>query len=122
MNVLFVIKPEQNKIDLLTFLRRNKIDFDTADNQLLGIQKAHESMYDVVVLDAEKGAYEIDKAIRIFKECNPKVRIIVRTELNTRELETQVRKESIYYYHVNSFGNQEFTSALSSALELNKAH
>lgn len=120
MNLLLITKAEQNKAELLSFLNMNHIEFDTAEDQLIGIQKAYQSRYDVVVLDAEEGRYHIDKAIRILKDCNPKVRIIVRTEANTRELEIRVRKENIFYYHVNSFGNQEFTSALSSALELDK--
>jgi DNA-binding response OmpR family regulator len=120
MHLLLITKSEQNRPELLSFLTSNQINFDTAEDQLVGIQKAYQSQYDVVVLDAEEGSYHIDKAIRILKDCNPKVRIIVRTELNTRELEIKVRKENIFYYHVNSFGNQEFTSALSSALELDK--
>ena len=119
MNLLLITKPEQNRAELLSFLSSHHVNFDTADDQLLGIQKAYQSLYDVVVLDAE-GSYHIDKAIRILKECNPKVRIIVRADLNSRELEIKIRKENIFYYHVNSFGNQEFTSALSSALELDK--
>lgn len=121
MNVLLITKPNQNKQNLLSFLNVNKVEFDMADDQLVGIQKAHQNKFDVVVLDTD-GNYQIDRAIRILKDCNPKVRIIVRAEMNTRELETQARKESIFYYHVNSFGDHEFTSALSSALELNKAH
>ena len=120
MHLLLITKAGQNKPDLLSFLSTNQIDFDTTDDQLVGIQKAHQSLYDVVVLDAEEERYHIDRAIRILKECNPKVRIIVRAEANSRELEIKVRKENIFYYHVNSFGNQEFTSALSSALELDK--
>ena len=120
MNLLLITKPDQNRSSLLSFLSSHQIDFDTAENQLIGIQKAYQSQYDVVVLDAEEESYQIDKAIRILKERNPKVRIIVRTEHNTRELEIKIRKESIFYYHVNSFGNQEFSSALSSALELDK--
>ncbi len=120
MNLLLITKAERNKSDLMSFLKNHQIDFDLAEDQLIGIQKAYQIQYDVVVLDAEEERYHIDKAIRILKERNPKVRIIVRTELNTRELEIKVRKENIFYYHVNSFGNQEFTTALSSALELDK--
>jgi DNA-binding response OmpR family regulator len=106
--------------DIVHFLQMHNVDFDTANDQLTAIQKAHQNLYDVVVLNAESSAYHIDSAIRILKDCNPQVRIIVRTEANSRELETAVRKENIYYYHVNSFGLQEITTALSSALDLNK--
>ena len=122
MNVLFITKAQQNKSDIDSFLQTNRVEFDMTDDQLIGIQKAHQSKFDVVVMDAELNNDQIDKAIRIFKNCNPNVRIIVRTDINSRELEILVRKEHIFYYHLNSFGNQEFQSALSSALELNKTH
>lgn len=121
MNCLLITSlPENVDQDIVRFLQNHHVDFDTANDQLIGIQKAHQSIYDVVILNAEGCGYHIDSAIRILKECNPQVRIIVRTEANSRELETAVRKENIFYYHVNSFGLQEITSALSSALELNK--
>ena len=122
MNCLLITKAKQNKNEVLSFLQSNRIEFDITENQLIGIQKAHEKVFDVVVLDAEESSGLIDRAIRILKECNPNVRIIVRTDMNSRELEMLVRKESVFYYHVNSFGNQEFTSALGAALELNRAH
>lgn len=122
MNVLFITKAQQNKSDIDSFLQTNRVEFDMTDDQLIGIQKAHQSKFDVVVMDAELNNDQIDKAIRIFKNCNPNVRIIVRTDINSRELEILVRKEHIFYYHLNSFGNQELQSALSSALELNKTH
>lgn len=118
MNVLLITKAHTYETDLIHFFQLNEISFDVADNELLGIQKAHQNIFDIVVLDADASNQQIDQAIRILKDCNPKVRIIVRTDTNSRHLECLVRKESIFYYHVNSFGNQEFTSALSSALEL----
>ncbi|MBN1478732.1 hypothetical protein EH223_17370 [candidate division KSB1 bacterium] len=118
MNVLLITKTHSTETDLVNFLQLNQVNFDIADNELVGIQKAHQNTFDIVVMDADESDQQIDQAIRILKDCNPKVRIIVRTDANSRDLECQVRKESIFYYHVNSFGNQEFTSALSSALEL----
>jgi DNA-binding response OmpR family regulator len=121
MNCLLITSFSENvDQDIVRFLQAQHVDFDTATDQLIGIQKAQQSLYDVVILNAEGSGYHIDCAIRILKECNPQVRIIVRTEANSRELETTVRKENIYYYHVNSFGLQEITTALSSALDLNK--
>ncbi|MBN1466308.1 response regulator [candidate division KSB1 bacterium] len=116
MNCLLITKPDQNRTDLVSFLQRNGVEFDMTDDALLAIEKAHENRYDVVVMDAGDGL--IDRTIRILKECNPAIRIIVRTDLNSRELEMLIRKESIFYYHVNSFGIQDVTSALGAALEL----
>ena len=122
MNCLLISNPINDKDDIVAFLTSNHIEYEWANDQLIGIQKAHQNKFDVVVLEANQSEYPIDRAIQIFKDCNPKVRIIVRTDMNSRELETQVRKAHIYYYHVNSFGSKEFNTALSSALEMNKTH
>jgi len=120
MNCLLITKSGQNEAEIIPFLRVNDVDYVLTHDQLFGIEKAHEYTFDVVVVDMLDNGFQIDKTIRILKDCNPHVRIIVRTDYNSRELETLVRKESVFYYHVNSFGNQDFTSALSAALELNK--
>lgn len=103
---------------LMEFLNSYKIEFETASDQLTAIQLAHYTKYDVVILNAADLGQHIERAIHIFKECNPKVKIIVWTQKNSRDLETKVRKESIYYYHVESFGFQDLISALISALKL----
>ncbi len=118
MNCLLVTaKPEKADIDIINFLQRHRVEYDTAADQLSAIQKAHQNVYDVVVLHAETGG-QVNSAIRILKDCNPQVRIIVCAEHNSRDLETAVRKENIFYYHVNSFGPQEITTALGYALGL----
>ena len=101
MNCLLITNPVENKDqEILSFLANHHIEYDTAS--------------------AEKTESQIERAIRILKQYNPKVRILVRTDTNSRELESKIRQENIYYYHLNSFGNNEFTVALGSALELAK--
>ena len=120
MNCLLVANTRE-KIDqeIISLLRTHHVDYEMVDDSYTAIQKAHENLYDVVVLNAEETGGHIDSALRILKECNPRVRIIVRTEENSIDLELAVRKANIFYYHLNSFGAQEITAALSSALEFN---
>ena len=121
MNCLLITNPVENKDhEILSFLASHHIEYDTASDSMMAIQKAHQNMFDVVVLNAEKTESQIERAIRILKQCNPKVRILVRTDTNSRELESKIRQENIFYYHLNSFGDNEFTVALGSALELAK--
>lgn len=120
MNCLLITNvPEQADPEIISYLQRHQVDYETAADQMIAIQKAHQSVYDVVVLHAEN-CPQVDRAIRILKDCNPQVRIIVRAGHNSRDLETAVRKENIFYYHVDSFGPQEITAALGYALGLSK--
>ena len=47
-------------------------------------------------------------------------RIIVKTESNSKQLESRIRKEQIYYYYIDSFGLLELITALYSAFEIEK--
>ncbi len=121
MNCLLITNPvETTDQEIFSFLHNHHVEYDTASDSMAAIQKAHQHLFDVVVLSAGKTERQIDRAIRVLKQCNPRVRILVRTDTNSRELESKVRKENIFYYHLNSFGNQEFTTALSSALDILK--
>ncbi len=118
MNCLLVkSRPEAGDQEIVSFLRRHQVEVDTAEDQWSAVHKAHRTHYDVVILNAEKQS-PIDGAIRLLQDCNPKVRIIVRAEDNSRDLESAVRKEKIFYYHLNSFDTKDITTALSYALGL----
>ncbi|MDZ7316836.1 MAG: response regulator [candidate division KSB1 bacterium] len=119
MNCLLIShKLERNQDELIAFLRRHHVEVDTAEDQWNGLHKAHQKQYDVVVLDAESVGDPIDGAIRLLRDCNPMVRIIVQAEKNSRDLEAAARKEKIFFYHVTSFGKKEIKTALSYALGL----
>ena len=120
MNCLFIMNESSCSPEVVSYLSNNDVVYEIADDQLCGIQKAQETRYDVIILDVSELNFHIDNAIRIIKECNPNARIIVRTDQNSKELEAKVRKEKIFYYHVTSFGINDFTTALASALQLNK--
>ena len=81
------------------------------------LERIQDKRYQVIILDADIKCIKIDGAIRIIKNIDPRVKIIVRTSCNSKQLEIKVRREKIYYYHLNSFGIDELKIALESALE-----
>lgn len=119
MNCLFITKELNSPAKIFTGPGEEKVRYDVADNQLVGIQKAQDKQYDVIVLDVVAVNFHIVDAIKIIKECNPGARIIVRTDSNSKELEARIRKEKIFYYHIKSFGINDFNLALASALNRN---
>ena len=117
MNCLIVAnlqKPVAQELDL--YLRTHAVDTTVIDDPVRAVQCAQEQHFDAIVLDARAHGLKIEQTIRLLKGCDPHARIIVRTDDNSRHLEGRVRKEQIFYYHLDSFGMQDLQLALSTAL------
>jgi len=54
------------------------------------------------------------EAVSILKNIDPKVKIIMTTNKNTKRLEVKVRKQDIFYYFIKSFGNDELKLVINS--------
>lgn len=119
MNCLIVAHPQKSvTLELEHFLQEHHIGALRIDSPALAVEQLQNRHFDVVILDARPQGLKIDQAIRLLKGCDPAVRIIVRTEENSRQLEGKVRKEQIFYYHVDSLGIQDLQMALVAALGL----
>jgi DNA-binding response OmpR family regulator len=119
MNCLIIYNPQHDLPDSLDrFLREKKVETVTLCDPWMGVQKSQERHFDLILLDAQTPGMRIDSTIRLLKGCDPQARIIVRTDENSRNLETLVRSERVYYFHVDSFGDQELLLAISTALDL----
>jgi DNA-binding NtrC family response regulator len=77
----------------------------------LQCEKIHVLVMDVCI--PEKMGYE---SISIIKSMYRNLPIIITTDENNPELESSVRQMGIFYYHVNSFGMDELTLAIASAM------
>ena len=113
---LLIIQPCGGSHPLLDFLQSNRISFEILPDLVSGLQKAQEQHYDVILMDTRSHGIKIDRAIRLLKVFDPQVRIIVQTDENSRRLEARVRREQIYYYHLNSFGADDLATAVITAL------
>jgi DNA-binding response OmpR family regulator len=119
MNCLIIYNPIHDVPgSLYRFLQDKKVETITLSDPWLGVQRAQEQHFDLILLDAQTPGMRIDSTICLLKGCDPQARIIVRTDENSRHLETQVRSERVYYFHVDSFGDQELLLAVAAALGL----
>ena len=70
---------------------------------------------DALVLDA--ALLEQDFGfISVIKGIEKELPVIVCAETNTPELESKIRQQRIFYYHIKSFGIQDLVMALSNAV------
>jgi DNA-binding NtrC family response regulator len=122
MNCLIVANPQMSIArELDQFLKTNSVATLLIDDPVQALERAQAQHFDVIVLDARAHGLKIDQAIRLLKGCDPEARIIVRTDENTRRLEGKVRKEQIFYYHVDSLGIQDLQLALAAALGITRS-
>ncbi|MFP3911681.1 MAG: hypothetical protein ACLFUT_06360 [Desulfobacteraceae bacterium] len=74
-----------------------------------------EEPVDVLVLDA--GLLEEDYGfLSVIKGMKRGLPLIVCAERNTPELESEIRRQPIFYYHINSFGMEDLQVAISNAI------
>lgn len=74
-----------------------------------------EEPVDVLVLDA--GLLEDDYGfLSVIKGMKRDLPLIICAERNTPELESEIRRQRIFYYHINSFGMEDLQVAISNAV------
>jgi len=74
-----------------------------------------ESRVDSLVLDAALLAEDCG-FISVIKGMEKNLPIIVCAEKNTPELESEIRKHQIFYYHIKSFGIEDLVMAIANAV------
>ncbi len=90
----------------------NTIHVNTLKDTLLTLQSQSP---DVLLLDAD--LLEEDCAfISIIKGMEEDLPIIICAETNTPELESKIRHQGIFFYHIKSFGTQDLEMAISNAI------
>ncbi len=91
-------------------------NFKTVNNLKDVLMTIQNEKVSVLVMDVclpEPMGFE---AISIIKGLDRKLPIIITADANNPEQESRIRKEGIFYYHMNSFGMEELILAISNAM------
>jgi len=86
-----------------------------ADNLKDVLLTLQENRIDALVLDAALLAEDCG-FISVIKGMGKDLPIIVCAEKNTPELESEIRKYQIFYYHIKSFGIEDLVMAIVNAV------
>lgn len=78
------------------------------------IQKVRDMQFDCIIMDVDLPEMKGYEAVKIVKNHNPKVQIIITAADNTKDLEAKIREQDIVYYHIKSFENQELILAVDN--------
>lgn len=88
----------------------------TEPDLITAIQLAQKKHFDAIVIKARMEDVQVDRAIPVLKSLDPKSKIIIHADNNSRIFEARIRKEQIFYYHIDSFGFEDLKLAICSAL------
>ena len=115
-HILLILKHQEKAIESLAIPNCSiKVEYNLG----AAISRAQIDRFDVIVLDADISGMSIEQIIQILREINPSAKIIVKTDENSKNLEAKIRKEKIYYYHLDSFGFPDLKLAITNALQKN---
>ncbi len=116
MNCLFILpKPQALHQELFRSLREDQIPFEVIHDTMGGIEMTRMRHFDVIVLKANSERLQVEQTIRLLKGCDPTAKVIVTTAANSKSLEAKIRKQNIYYFHLESFGTQDLRLAIQTA-------
>ncbi|HUU52097.1 MAG: response regulator [Candidatus Aminicenantaceae bacterium] len=113
---ILIIDPDENDRNVMaTFLRQHNYSVETAKGLSDALKKVSEGCYDCLIMDVDLPEMKGFDAVSIFRNIDPKIKVIMTAKKNSMELESKVREQDIYYYFIKSFGKDELRLAINNA-------
>jgi DNA-binding NtrC family response regulator len=115
--ILIVEPDEQLTKRLRPFFRKERFLTKTVKRLSEAIRNIQQEHVSVLILDVDVHDMAWDDAVPIIKGLDPSLPIIITAARNTPELEANVLRQKVFYYHVKSFGTEELTLAIRNAMK-----
>jgi DNA-binding NtrC family response regulator len=115
--ILIVETDEQLAKRLYPFFRKERFLTMTVKRLSEAIRNIQQEHVSVLILDVAVNDMAWDDAVPIIKGLDPSLPIIITAAQNTPELEANVLRQKVFYYHVKSFGTEELTLAIRNAMK-----
>lgn len=113
---ILIIDPDENDRNVMaTFLRQHNYSVETVKGLSDALKKVSEGCYDCLIMDVDLPEMKGFDAVSIFRNIDPKIKVIMTAKKNSMELESKVREQDIYYYFIKSFGKDELRLAINNA-------
>jgi len=113
--VLFSEAGEIISKGLHPFFSKKGFKLFTVKNLKETLLTLQDQRFDALVIDA--ALLEDDFGfISVIKGIEKDLPIIICAEMNTPELESKIRQQKIFYYHIKSFGIEDLEMAISNAI------
>jgi len=96
---------------------QERYELEIAESVAEAVEQAQTVNFHCVIMDADLPEMKVYEVIPLIKTLNNNPPIIVIADENTVDLETKVRKQDVYYYHLRAFGLDELKLAVQCIFE-----
>lgn len=111
---ILVIDPDAGiREEYLSLFNGEDYELEISAGFTKAMEKIKNVHFDCIIIDTHLPEILVYDAVPIIKTIYPEVEVIVTTAKNSRELETKVREQDIFYYYIKSFEMEELRLAVS---------
>ncbi len=115
---VLVLDPDPKAVeDWRACLRVEGISVEQVSSVKEAARKLKDLRCGCMVVDVDLPEMKGYKAVPILKAIQPHTKVIMTARTNSKDLETNVRRQDVFYYHIKSFSASELASAVRGALQ-----
>lgn len=111
--ILIIDHDHDERTVMASFLKEESYQVSTSSNLTDAIKKLSNETFRCLVLDVDLPEMKGYEAVSILKSINPEIKVIMTTKRNTKELESKVREQDIFYYFIKTFRKEELKLAIN---------
>jgi len=114
---ILIIDPDCDDRNIMaTFLRQHNFTVETGKGLSEAINMISEGNFSCLIMDVDLQEMKGYEAVSVIRNIDPKIKVIMTAKKNTRDLESKVREQDIFYYFIKSFGKNELILVVNNAL------
>ncbi len=115
---ILIIDPDtQTRNEYLSLFCANDFEIGVCSGIAKAIEKIKNIRFDCVIMDVDLPDIKGYEAVKILKAIDPKTEVIMTASQNNLDLETQVRKQNIFYYYIKTFKREELKLAVENVFK-----
>ena len=115
---ILIIDPDSKAVqERSTSLFDEGYDVEISEGIRDAAERIKDVKFDCVIVDVDLPDMKGYEVIPIIKAIDPEVQIIMTAAENTLELETEVRKQDIFFYYIKSFDPEELREAVQDVFK-----
>jgi DNA-binding NtrC family response regulator len=111
--ILIIDHDHDERAVMASFLEQESYQVSTGTSLTDAIKKLSHDDFNCLVLDVDLPEMKGYEAVPILKNISPEIQVIMTTKRNTKELESKVREQDIFFYFIKSFRKEELKLAIN---------
>ena len=119
---ILIIDPNHDERTVMaSFLKDENYDVEIGEGLTDAVKKLSEGHFKCLLMDVELPEMKGYEAVAIIKKIDPHLKIILTSKENSKELETKVREQNIFFYFIKSFEKEELKLVIHNAFNLDNS-